>query len=210
MRLTTLLLFAFFSCNLSFAQTEKGKAFMGNQNLFDFVNIRSFKTHGQSGDLERKIGISPTIGYFIADDFAVGLLTSYTISQYTNTTGRERVVGSAVLSPFIRSYFGDESWKPFLEFGIGIRSDQTGYIRDDWKRITTANMFTFSAGAGVSYFIHPKISLDFGLGYSHGVYFSVWENENGERRELDSDYSLSDLRSYLSFIYHFNFGKKTN
>ena len=103
--------------------------------------------------------ISPKVGYFLSEDFAVGVQGSFT----TNTTevagvdtGDVKTFGAGV---FARYYFLDlgKRFKTYTELDLGYQSGKNK-IAD-----TKADGFGAGLNLGINYFVTENIAISFGL-----------------------------------------------
>ncbi len=103
--------------------------------------------------------ISPKIGYFVTEDFAVGVEASYT-SSTTEIAGTDikdnKGFGAGV---FARYYFLDlgKRFKTYTELGVGYASNK--------DKIADVKADGFGAGLnlGINYFVTENIAISFGL-----------------------------------------------
>ena len=103
--------------------------------------------------------ISPKVGYFISDDFAIGVEGSFTSSTKEVAgvdTGDVKTFGAGV---FARYYFLDlgKRFKTYTELGLGYVSSK--------DKIADVKADGFGAGLnlGINYFVTENIAISFGL-----------------------------------------------
>lgn len=184
------LITAFLSAGVkTYAQTEKGKILLGGQSSLDFTSFSSkWKTDSGSGDngKTRTLDITPQVGYFIANNFAVGLEMPYNYSK--DIDGDDSFTTSSyTVVPFVRYYFGKTKIKPYLHGGIG---PGWGKTKIDYNLYPDSNpdpnyifdpnysshLFTYEMGGGLAVFLNEHVSLEFGLGYASAS--AKWYDKN--------------------------------
>ena len=111
--------------------------------------------------------LSPRIGYFITDGFALGLNTNYLFQRVKpeNNNG-ETTVNIYALGPFARYYFQVPNFQPFIEasFNIGQIKQESTFGFGGPMESTNAYRDVF-LGAGGSYFMNNTIALEVMLGF---------------------------------------------
>jgi outer membrane protein W len=204
---------------LAYPQTKKGDLIIGTYVGSTGVGFSSSESGnssttalGKSDYSSFSIGVGPSVGYFIADNLAIG--TSFSLSynwnksKSSNTASpftSESSSGSVYFSlgPFGRYYFGANGGKgmPYVQVGFGISlypkysgtytpSSGTGY---DYGYKT---YFAWNASVQVGYehFLNPHVGLQFYVGYSFNHYKNSYE------------YKYPDSPSYISNYKSTNHG----
>jgi hypothetical protein len=185
-------MFLFTLVDLSFAQTTKGSFMIGFHNYSpgpvnsDGLGINLFpqtnglgisfgtgkqKVNGEVSDEKEKttlLGLSFNTHYFVADNFALGLVGSFSSSSLVyKEEGEEDDKTSATLflvGPEVRYYFDTgEKAKFWLKGGAAIGSVSSKY---DGSTNDTNSLSQYGGGAGISLFPVSGVSIDFGLGYN--------------------------------------------
>ncbi|MFC0604829.1 outer membrane beta-barrel protein [Winogradskyella pulchriflava] len=132
---------------------SEGDIFVEGSVGFNSENDKNTETKSNGFNL------SPTVGYFISDDLAIGGSLSY-------ASFKEEVAGTDVseesgfgVGAFGRYYFLDlgERFKTNAEFGVGYASmnDKLADVKE--------NTIGAGLGLGINYFVTEKIALSFGL-----------------------------------------------
>lgn len=107
------------------------------------------------------ISVSPNIGYFIVDKFALGLKTNYTKSkeQGNGLGGGYSNENRFSLGPFARYYFlnKDKQYNILSEL-----SYQYGFY---WFKPNKGNSNTFNIAAGSAVYFNSSVGLEFLVGY---------------------------------------------
>lgn len=136
-----------FSTTFIQAQVSKGQWMLGGYGYIDpdrFININ----------------ISPTGGYMISENFAVGAILGIEFSNY-----EQGYAFSNYLVPTVRYYFGKSKTQPFLMagFGLGHYARFNDYNNEDHSVVS----YYGGAAIGLSHFINKNIALEVMAGYSN-------------------------------------------
>lgn len=145
------------------AQTERGSTLFGAQ-LTD-INLTFL-----DGETPFDLGISPKVGFFIADDVVLGGEVNLGLSTRQDFTEINYRVG-----PFGRYYFNNDDIDVtvsqrslfFAEANAGIQGINT---KTDGVS-TNSNGLGLGAGLGLAYFISPTVGLETSLKYNFGFGF---------------------------------------
>jgi hypothetical protein len=134
------------------AQTEQGNMLVGGNVLLNTTKNNT------------RIGITPSAGYFVARNLAVGaaLGLDYTKTNIDKTT-------TFGVGPFARYYFGSLNFRPFLDAELSFQSvkDQKG------SSSNTYNSTNYFLGGGLAAFINRNVAIEGLAGYSHSSYSSL-------------------------------------
>lgn len=146
------------------AQTEEGNIMVGAQLL----NVTGTF---QSGSSTFDMGISPQVGFFLSDNFALGaavLANLRTASHYTDF--------SYAVGPFARYYFNHFKGEDlqfskrssfFVEGDVFVQGEN---IKTNGNSVNT-NGLGIGIGPGIAYFITPSIGLEALLKYNPVIGF---------------------------------------
>ena len=188
MKIKTLqLLFVMMTVASSFAQTEKGKFFIGINSNFNFTSTSKKSTATSADGSSFSSVTSPTlnnftadlkVGYSVIDKLVGGLDISYSFIDAEDPVNRTTTY---VISPFVRYYFLENQIKPFInaQFGFGSFDRELGLVTffDPASQSFTQNIAELNTsiqslkiGGGVSYFVTKNISLEFILNYINTNY----------------------------------------
>lgn len=150
------------------AQTEKGKWFIAagiplrfTQQTYD-IKSDFFDQDNQQKNIQ--LGIAPNVGYFIKDDFLIGLAipTTYRKSEFKQgpTTGQGTTESWSILfDPYIQYYFlKSEKLQPYIKGEFAIGSLWTKEIRFNIVE-TTSSVLGYGAGVGAAYWLNQNIGL---------------------------------------------------
>jgi hypothetical protein len=177
----TFVLFAF----IGKAQTQSGGFLVGGGMSFSSTSFQS------GADTQTNFEIHPKVGYFIADNIALGLDLGYGASG-----GRDKATTFEV-GPFIRFYkpLGESS---FYFYGEGNIRAGFGKSAAEVKSSTVY----FGVSPGIAYFFNDKFSLDFAFeGISYEVVDPNKDNDR-DRRNIFT-FGLDSFKPTLGFYYFF-------
>jgi len=153
----------FFSMFLFSAQAQLTKATWlvgGTGNFLSSKNTYTSPDYFSSSD-RIDVNVSPNIGYFIADKFAVGLRPNFSKSKgvVDGSGGGNTNENRLEFGPFVRYYFlqTDKQYNILTDL-----SYQYGLY---WFTPTKGNINTLSASAGTVVFFNSSVGLEFLLGY---------------------------------------------
>jgi len=164
----------------SYGQTDKpitkGNMLLGGSAGFSFSNVSNqYQFLDQNGvsflqtveENDFSISLSPSIGYFVADGLAIGIVPSLSYSHYKsgNNINNYYAVG---IGPFIKAYFTNGFFVS-LQPGIRYSKNNSG----DYKYSTT--QFYINPAFGYAFFINPKVSMEPSIGYSYNK--NIYKNE---------------------------------
>jgi hypothetical protein len=142
------------------AQTEKGNYLIGGSASFQA---------SKNGDTNSKsLSLSPNISYFLANRFAVGIITPLSISD--NTAPSSSLSSKSYsIGPTVRYYFPiSEQWAIFPQLDYTyqwteLRIDQFNLGPGDLKSTATV----FRINMGITYFITRNVGLESILYYQN-------------------------------------------
>jgi len=145
------------------AQTEKGKTFISAASELNFSNstITVEYDNEEMGDKDASnFSLSPTIGYFVADGFAIGVSLNIENSKEDDYTSNSVSIG-----PIAKYYIGQSDVKPYIQGGFYFGS-QTEDIDSEEAKF---DVMSWDIGGGVAFFLNDFASIDAGLGYGNGT-----------------------------------------
>ncbi len=151
-----------------YAQTSK-KSWLIGGNLY-------IRREVKAGPNTWNIGLFPNAGYFVANNFAMGLTAQASFSFFKTTSnsaagsfynGQILLVDKIneteySLAPFLRGYIGSKKLRPFLQAQIGyFRSRSvTSFLAISETRTDTYGGLLLGAGVGVAYFVSDSVALE--------------------------------------------------
>ena len=186
MKKIVLLIVALVSIN-SFSQTEKGKILIGaHSNLgassFNF-SFKTDDTPSQKYGSSKGFSFSPNVGFFILDNFALGLDLSLSFSSSSNVNSNiENGFNTSSIGPFAKYYLLKDKFRPFLmvKYSIG-RSKNTQTDQFGNENSYKSSLNSLNAGAGAAYFINNYLSFEFSIDYTRNVLKSIDNNPSNSR-----------------------------
>lgn len=164
-------LFVLFSISIAYGQTEKGNLLIGGSSDLGFGRVNStfesdFDNYADPGR-SFYLFIGPRVGYFLVDNWVVGLSLPASMSFSKNDQLKSRSLNLG-LGPFSRYYFGSGILRPVVEGGVNL-GFQNGKYTDQNDQITNSKdrSFVGSAGVGAAVILTQSVSLDGIIGYEH-------------------------------------------
>lgn len=152
--------------------TDRGRFMLGSSIGFS-TNTSKISTTGSAPGTQEaepqntQWNIAPYIGYFLFNNFTLGIGLDYTSSNETRQ-GEEKTRDSDLLfGPYARYYFpfGDKAFFLQGNFGFGNSSDNLN-IGGDTRNINT-NILAFGAGPGFTIFSNDAIGLEALVKYNY-------------------------------------------
>lgn len=142
------------------SQIQKGQWIIGGDAGFSYFKYYTTKTSSFS--------LSPTGGYFILNQLAVGLRPSYVAEFNTTQAGGKSRESLISVTPFIRYYFLSYERKLnfFADGGFGYSWGKfKNYSNPDFKY--HSKIISFKAGPAI--FLNERTALEITLGYNHSI-----------------------------------------
>jgi outer membrane protein len=182
-------------CSIT-AQTEKGSFMISGHTGLGFTsNTVKYKTEGENidGPKTTSFNISPSVGYFIIENLAVGLDIDYktvTTKQQVFVNSNDQpgpsqtkintktIESTLAIIPNATYFFSKGKARPYISAGIGFANiKQEGnrsrsfadYDLYDYYN-NNNNGIVIGADVGLAYFLSKAISLDLGVGYAQYNY----------------------------------------
>jgi hypothetical protein len=161
-----------FSIDVSAQLLNKGNFMMGSTVGFSTADskvthsINNNKEEGE-GPSSIQINFAPKVGYFIVDNFALGIGLDYTFSTVREPNTDRTNDSDLLFGPYARYYLpvgNDMSFFFEADFGFGTSSDQQ-YIGGDKQSINT-NIFAVGAGPGFTILSTADIGIEALLKYN--------------------------------------------
>lgn len=150
--------------------TAKGNWIIGGSTNLGFSSNKSTsKTDNYSVDGQEttNFNVTPTVGYFVMDNLAVGLNLGYEVQKYDaylNFEQKAKITNSTFSAVPSLTYFieADSKAFPYISAGAGYALNNA---KTDQNTPYKTNFFVWGAKAGFAYFITPSIAIDLGLNY---------------------------------------------
>lgn len=141
---------------------EQGNFMVGSTVGFSTANSKvTSGGAGSEGLSAQQVNVAPAIGYFILDNFALGLGADYTLNSVTEP-GQDKTTDSDLLfGPFARYYFslGDNVALFFTtNFGFGNSKDEQ--IVGENKQSIETNVFAIGAGPGLTVYSRGGFAIE--------------------------------------------------
>ncbi len=203
-----LIVFAFlFMSTISFSQVlSKGNFILGSTVGFSTASSNAnsttngVETEGD-GPSSLQISFSPNMGYFLMDQFALGIGMDYTFSR-VEEANRDRTDDSDFLfGPFARYYFPVDDGMAFfflVNFGFGNSSDQQ--MLPTGRQRVNSNIFAIGAGPGFTIYSSRAIGIESILKYNFAR--SEFETEaNGVKTTTVRRTNQFDVSLGLQFYF---------
>jgi len=154
----------------SYAQTlSRGNFMVGTALGFSTANSKV-----TTGDVEgegltaQQLNIAPAVGYFVLDNFVLGLGADFTLNSVTEP-GQDKTTDSDLLfGPFARYYFpaGDNVALFMLaDFGFGSSTDEQ--IIGENKQSVETNVFAIGVGPGLTVYSKGGFGIEAILKYNY-------------------------------------------
>ena len=130
--------------SMAYSQTYKGNWIVSGNSSFQVLSSTP-----EGGDASTTVTLSPSIGYFVANNLAIGASVSLQSTEGTTIYS---------ILPTASYYFETQSQiRPFVELGIGYAS-----ISADDENF---GGLAVGAGAGIMYLFNQNVGLNVGLQY---------------------------------------------
>lgn len=203
----TVIIFSLFLYNVSYSQTRQGNFVLsgGTDINLLFSNLDPHTNEGNNNRIKAQdYTINAGLGYFIFDNLAINISTSYEYSYsrkqlYSDAQAEEDIQNTLGLIPSVTYYFpvkGD--LKPTVSLGAGYISMKE---RNN-QQFTTPGFIVYRFGglsltavAGASYFLNQSVSIDLGFQYSRN---KLNDKINKNRSQLQNIYGvLAGLSVYF-------------
>lgn len=146
----------------------------GNFMVGSTVGFSTANSKVTIGDVEnegltaQQINVAPAIGYFVLDNFALGLGADFTLNSVTEP-GQDKTTDSDLLfGPFARYYFpmGDNVALFFVtNFGFGNSTDEQ--IVGENKQSIETNVFAIGAGPGLTVYSTGGFAIETVFKYNY-------------------------------------------
>lgn len=178
-----------------YAQTSSGNMMVGGS-----INFSSSSREGGSLNDYSSFSVSPSFGYFISDNFAVG--TSLTIATSRTGTGSAKTTSNSFgVGPFAR-YYKFTSDDRFAFFGQAGLSFSSGKTDPAFGNVTNNNALSLSIFPGAAYFFNEHWAMELSItGFQ--VISSDPDTDNPDDKTTTVNFSIHSLSPTLGLRYHF-------
>ena len=187
----------FLALPASQAQISKNRSLLGVSTSLSYLNFGSdlvsvgfsnVKYKGNSADYVdpdvtsvTSINIQPKFGYFITNNFALGLDLSLGSSTIRPQSGGKNTSTSFVVGPFVRYYISGSKIMPFFELNsqFGSSSYNSDYMGSSSS--STSSLRSFGGGAGLAVKVGEKVTFDMMAVYNSWSEKAKENNPNNNR-----------------------------
>ncbi len=182
---------------------------VGYVNSVTSIEIDNGGTVQKGGNTAYQLHITPSIGYFITDNWVFGLGMDYLLSSNRgnteSVTGAQRTSDTKLLfGPYTRLFFpfaGDQAL--FLGAVYGYGKSETEISDGTAAQTVNTQLMTFGAGPGYAIFSNDRVSLEAQVKYNYGI-------SRNTIRVNDADQSTRTNTTAWDFVVglHFYFNRQ--
>jgi len=115
-----------------------------------------------AGDGTTQFSLTPTIGFFVADNFAIGGAVGVSVNKIGEVKNN-----SFGLGPFARYYIGKTATKPFVVGEVNFLSNKAKSASGDEVK---SNGTSFLFGLGFAAFVNETVAIEGLSGYNYTDY----------------------------------------
>lgn len=176
------------------AQTSPGNLMFGGG-----INISSVSQQSDVDAANSSFSFSPSAGYFVAENFAVGL--GFTIATEKSGPDNARIKESSFgIGPFARYYFftSNEQFALYGQAGLSLAS---GKIKYSGGTVDNTASTTFSVFPGAAYFFNEHWALELAI-----TGFVISSHDPDTSKDNDKitlvNFGLHSFSPTLGFRYH--------
>ncbi|MFC3196285.1 porin family protein [Parapedobacter deserti] len=142
------------------AQTEKGKTILGGNVSYDYTKVKDADGEAHA------LGILPSVGFFVSDNFAIGTGIGYSYQENTGSFAFDgNKLGVFSVAPFARLYKGDGDFKFFGQLSVPMG---WGTAKDGDTKIGNTEQYGAELAPGFAYFPTSKIGIELSV---RGLYY---------------------------------------
>ncbi|MDO5664687.1 MAG: hypothetical protein Q4G63_05455 [Bacteroidia bacterium] len=141
------------------AQTKQGHFIIGGASSIEVSQTKGGFSTAPSESKVTTISIKPEVGYFLFDNFSVGL--SANLLGYTSGS----VSGDASLLSEFKYFFQGTNYRPFVKANMGYRYKNLRDIFSMVMYVNEAHGLAFGGGVGGAFFVRENLSIDLELQY---------------------------------------------
>lgn len=180
--------------NGAIAQFNKGRTIVGGSVSFTSFTEKS-NTGGVTGTpgTTTDFSFSPSVGYFVINNLAVGGGITWASEKFTPDTGKSSSASAFLFSPFVRYYVGPGF---FAQGTFGFGSSKADYNLSSTSTITVKGSITaWSLGMGYAIFLNDHIAIEPLVAYQSAT--NKYEG-SGDPKDTNAGLSINiGLRAYL-------------
>jgi hypothetical protein len=198
------LLLSFLATSLSGQFIQGGDFLFGSTVGFSATRSKISQLGGTSGDKNPRstqINLNPDIGYFLLDDFALGIGMDYTYSFQRDADNNRRTDSDFLFGPFFRYYVPvqeDMAFFGVLDFGFGNSSNEN--LLTGGNESVSSNIFAVGVGPGFTILSSNAIGLEAIMKYNFAR--SKFDTElNGIKTSTTTHTNQFDISLGLQFYF---------
>jgi hypothetical protein len=144
---------------------ESGDFLMGSTVGFSSTSSKVTQSSATGGGEKTprslQINLNPNIGYFLMDDFALGIGLDYTYSHQRDADNNRRTDSDFLFGPFMRYYLPVQEKMAFfgvLDFGFGNSSNENLLVAGNES--VSSNIFAVGVGPGFTILSSNAIGIE--------------------------------------------------
>lgn len=160
-----------FTMLASAQSTDKGTVVLGGNVSYNYEKVVDLDGNQQS------YSILPNIGYFVKDNFALGLGLGYAGISQENAADRKSIAGGFIVSPYARYYKGDGPVKFFGQLSVPMAWANS---KIDGNKVGTSENYGATVSPGIAFFPTEKIGVELSVRGLYYEYSSI-KHENGSK-----------------------------
>ena len=169
----------------SFSQIQKGSFCIGaSSGIGASFTTNSVENNNSSKDVanSNSFSINTQGGYTIANNLILGVELTFSYSNVSLKDSQSESTNSTyAIGPFIKYYFSEKEFKPFLLAEYGFGNQYSKYENSFNKSETEEKITALILGGGVSYFITENIGLELGINYTKTTFKSKINNPTNNK-----------------------------
>lgn len=143
------------------SSTDRGNVILGGNASYNYEKVVDVDGNTQN------YAILPHVGYFVQDNFALGLGVGYSGKTAKSPADVKTTTGEFAVSPFARLYKGDGNVKFFGQLSVPMA---WGTNKMDGNKTGTTERYGAAISPGIAYFPTDKLGIELsvrGLYYEH-------------------------------------------
>lgn len=180
---------------------------IGYVNAVTSIQIDNGSTVKKGGNTGFQLHLTPSLGYFLTNNFVFGLGMDYLVSSSRGNTDNTVVAPltsdtKLLFGPYSRVYLpfaGDQAIFLGAVYGYGKSKTEIGDGAEIQKANTT--LMTFGAGPGYAIFSNGRVSLDTQVKYNYGFSRSTL-NVNGANQSTRTQTTAWDFVVGIHFYFN--------
>lgn len=192
-KVITILIFLLFFINLSFSQTKQGNFVVSGGTNISLLFSKLSANSADEPDAKTKsqdYSVNARIGYFLIDNLAINLSSSYIYSYGRSPFQGEKIDQTWSVLPSLTYFIPVEgNFKPTIQFGAGYAS-----LKERNSQNSSADNVVYhfaglalAGSAGASYFINKSFSVDLNFQYSRNKLNDITKTS---RSQIQTSYGV--------------------